>query len=71
LSTGPGIRRDVVVLSPSCPRLFKPQHITPPPETIAQPKPKPPATACAPLASPDTGTGAGLLSACEPSPSSP
>jgi hypothetical protein len=54
--TASGIDELVVVPFPSCPLEFSPQHWTPPPESNAQAKSAPAATADAPVI-PDTITG--------------
>ena len=68
--TSTGVRRCVVVPSPSCPLVLRPQHLTPPAVVSAQVCERPAVTAAMPLVRPVTTTGA---SRCEtvPSPSCP
>ena len=52
--TSTGVVRSVVVPSPSCPKLFRPQHLTPPVSVSAHVWEPPAAIAATPLASPET-----------------
>src|SRR5450830_575015 len=65
-----GVRRVVVVPSPSCPLVLEPQHFTPPPLVSAQVWLVPAATAVTPLDRPLTATGARRC-VVVPSPSCP
>ena len=68
--TSTGVERFVVVPSPNCPWLFKPQHFTPPEVISAQAYPLPVAIAVTPLVNPDTSTGM-RRSVVVPSPNCP
>jgi hypothetical protein len=66
--TSTGVGRSVVVPSPSCPKRFQPQHLTPPASVSAHVCASPAAIAITPLERPETSTGV-WRSVVVPSPS--
>ena len=67
-TTSTGVKRFVVVPSPSAPSMFRPQHLTAPLVVSAQVCDHPATTATTPLVRPLTSTGVGRNAAGVPSP---